>query len=119
MEFANGLMEMIRLAYDFGKDHQRPSTKIHVVDNGDDTAAVTFDRTEPVTVYYTLDGSRPTFTSTQVQSAGIRLLDETLTVSDGTTLKWFSIDSAGNIENNYNPNSGSQNYNKALVDVPG
>ena len=119
MEFSNGPMELFRIAYDFGKDKQRPETRIQVVDNLDDTAAVTFDRTEPVTVFYTLDGSRPTFSSAQVQSAGIRLLDETLVVPDGTWVSWFAIDSAGNIENNYNPLGGKANYNKAYVDVPG
>jgi hypothetical protein len=119
MEFANGLMELIQIAYDYGKDHQRPDTKIQVVDNGDGTAAVTFNRTEPVTVFYTLDGSRPTFTSLQIQSAGIRLLDETLTVPDETWIKWFAIDSAGNIEDNYNPAGSASNFNKAFVDVAG
>jgi hypothetical protein len=33
-------------------------------------------------------------------------------------MNWFSIDSAGNIENNYNPNGTKKNYNRVFVDVP-
>ncbi|MGH2445767.1 MAG: M14 family zinc carboxypeptidase [Candidatus Limnocylindria bacterium] len=116
MEFANGLMELMRVAYDFGKDTKRPDTTA-VFTPGDEsgTVDVDFDRTEPVTIFYELDGSRPTFDSDQLVSAGIRELDETLTVAEGSMVHWFSIDAAGNIENNYNPDGSGNNYNKAVA----
>jgi hypothetical protein len=118
MEFANGLMELVRVAYDFGKDHDRPVTSATLAENPDGTVELTFNRSEPATIFYTVDGSRPTFTSSQIQSAGIRLLDETLTFDVDTTVTWFSIDSAGNIENNYDPNGTKKNFNRVFVDVP-
>jgi hypothetical protein len=119
MEFSNGLMELVRVAYDFGKDHQRPKTQIQTAPGTTPgTVDVTFTRTEPVSIFYTLDGSRPTFASEQIQSAGIRQLDGALTLSSPTTIKWFSVDQAGNIENGYNPESGAANYNEAFVSIP-
>jgi Zinc carboxypeptidase/Chitobiase/beta-hexosaminidase C-terminal domain len=116
MEFANGLMELMRVAFDYGKDSKRPDTSA-VFSAADEAGMVDvdFDRTEPVTIFYTLDGSRPTFASPQLVSAGIRELDETLTVADGTVIHWFSIDAAGNIENNYNPEGNGQNFNTATA----
>jgi hypothetical protein len=118
MEFANGLVELMRVAHDFGKDHDRPVTTAVLTTNEDGTVTLAFNRSEPATIFYTTDGSRPTFASPQIQSAGIRLLDETLSFSVDTTVTWFSIDSAGNIENNYNPNGTKKNYNRVFVDVP-
>jgi uncharacterized protein YbjQ (UPF0145 family) len=89
MEFSNGLMELFRVAYDYGKDHQRPKTSLEVLDSGDGWTEIGFDRSEPATIFYTLDGSRPTFSSDQIQSAGIRLLDETLTLTEDTDVSWF------------------------------
>ena len=118
MEFANGLMELMRVAYDFGKDHDRPVTTAALTTNDDGTVTLAFTRSEPATIFYTTDGSRPTFASPQIGSAGIRQLDETLSFTVDTTVNWFSIDSAGNIENNYNPNGSKKNYNRVFVDVP-
>lgn len=117
MEFSNGLMELLRVAYDYGKDHQRPNTSLAVVDSGDGWVEIGFERSESATIFYTLDGSRPTFASDQILSAGIRLLDGTLTLTADTTVQWFSIDAAGNIENNYNPRGNGENYNKKSVIV--
>jgi hypothetical protein len=119
MEYANGLVELVRIAYDFGKDSQRPETKVVSTDNGDGTASFTWSRTEPVTIFYTLDGTRPDFGSEQISSGGIRLLDVPITVSETTKVNWFAIDSAGNIENNYDPSGHANNYNKATVKVGG
>jgi hypothetical protein len=119
MEFSNGLLELVRIARDYGKDSQRPETKLTSTDNGDGTASFTWARTEPVTIFYTLDGTRPTFASEQISSGGIRLLDVPITVSETTKVNWFAIDSAGNIENNYDPSGNAQNFNKGVVKVGG
>jgi uncharacterized protein YbjQ (UPF0145 family) len=115
MEFANGLMELLWVAYDYGKDHKPPVTTLVATDNGDGTTSVTFERTEPVTIFYTLDGGAPDFDSDQVVSAGIRQLDAPLILTEDTRMNWFSVDAAGNIENNYNPSNPGNNYNSRLV----
>ena len=74
-----------------------------------------FDTSEPAAVFYTLDGSRPTYASTPYAAAGIREGAETLTVPAGTTIHWFSVDSSGNIEGNYDPSSSASNYSKTTV----
>jgi Zinc carboxypeptidase/Chitobiase/beta-hexosaminidase C-terminal domain len=116
MEFSNGLVELMRVAADYGSDNRRPNTSA-VLTPGSAAGSVNvdFERSEPVTIFYTTDGSRPTFASAQVQSAGIRELDETLVFTTDTVLQWFSIDAAGNIENNYNPAGSGRNYNRAVI----
>jgi hypothetical protein len=36
-------------------------------------------------------------------------------VPTGTTIHWFSVDAAGNVEKNYVPNGKGKNYNKTVV----
>ena len=118
MEFANGLVELMRVAHDFDKDHQRPESTVSVApgDSGD-TRTVSFNITEPAAVYYTLDGSNPTYASSVLASSGngIRETAESLTVPAGTTIHWFTVDVAGNVEKNYNPNGNGSNFNKATI----
>jgi hypothetical protein len=52
------------------------------------TQTVTLTSNEPATIYYTLDGSTPTTSSSQYSTP--------LTVSSSTTLKFFGKDTAGN-----------------------
>jgi len=104
-EFANGLVELLAVARDYSKDKKDPTSEVSPAGgNYDGPVEVSFSWDEPVTIYYTLDGSRPTFDSPKLQSAGIREGAETLTIGSTTTLKWFSVDEKGNIENNYDPN---------------
>ncbi|MBW4701581.1 chitobiase/beta-hexosaminidase C-terminal domain-containing protein [Micromonospora sp. RL09-050-HVF-A] len=69
-------------------------------------------------MFYTLDGSRPTFDSTLYASAGIREGGETLTVPAGTKVHWFSVDAAGNIERNYRPDDDSLTFNRGWATLP-
>ncbi|SOC52281.1 M14 family metallopeptidase [Ornithinimicrobium cerasi] len=115
-EFANGLIELFRVAYDFDKDKTRPSSS--VVTTASATAGmvdVTFTTSEAASVFYTTDRSVPTFDSTLYASAGIREGGETVTVPQGTTIHWFSVDAAGNVEKNYRPDGSGKNYNKTVV----
>ncbi|MGA9276398.1 chitobiase/beta-hexosaminidase C-terminal domain-containing protein, partial [Ilumatobacter sp.] len=66
-------------------------------------------------IYYTLDGSNPTYDSTMYQAAGIREGGETLTISETTTIKWFSVDASGNIEGKYSP--GRNNAPSATITI--
>jgi hypothetical protein len=79
---------------------------------------VTFESSEPVTVHYTLDGSRPTYQSPMVSSAGLREGAAPIELAPGrTTVHWFSVDAAGNVENRYDPNGNSRNYRRQVVRV--
>lgn len=41
----------------------------------------------------------------------------TITVHGDTTVRWFSIDIAGNVESNYKPDGTGTNYNQQTVTV--
>jgi hypothetical protein len=116
MEFANGLVELMRVARDFAKDNARPESTLAVAPSSTPGMVnVTFSTSEPAAVFYTLDGGIPTYASTLYGSAGIREGGETLTVPAGTTVHWFSVDSAGNVENNYRPDGSGMNYRKGTA----
>lgn len=118
MEFSNGLIGLIQVAYNHSKDHQPPSSKA-VPGNGKYSGPVnvSFETSEPATIYYTLDGSRPTFNSAKINLSGTRESAESLKLDKTTTLKWFAVDAAGNIEKNYNPISNGDNYNTASFTI--
>lgn len=105
MEFSNGLVAMLEVALEYSRDNVAPTSEL--VARG---ANWVFTTSEPAAVYYTLDGSAPTFESERYDRAGIREGGKELTISDGTTVKWFSVDTAGNIEGGYDPsvNDGYQ-----------
>ena len=116
MEFANGLVELMRVARNFDTDYQRPESTIVVSESS--TAGMVnmkFETTEPAAVFYTLDGSVPTLSSTLYGSAGIREAGELLTVPEGTIVHWFSVDAAGNVEQNYQPDGKSKNFRKGVA----
>lgn len=118
MEFANGLIGLIKVAYNQSKDKQPPSTKA-VPGNGKFSGPVdvVFDTSEAATIYYTLDGSRPTFESAKLQLSGTRESAESLKVEKTTTIKWFAVDAAGNIEKNYNPFAKGNNFNSVSITI--
>ncbi len=118
-EFANGLIELIQIAYDYDKDHQRPTSTVKVMKSSQPGMVdVMFEVSEPASVFYTLDGSIPTYESTLYGTAGTREGAETLTVPAGTTINWFSVDASGNVEKNYIPDGNSgKNFNKTKVNA--
>ncbi|WP_432050111.1 M14 family metallopeptidase [Verrucosispora sp. NA02020] len=119
MEFSNGLVEMLRVARDLDTDESAPTSSVEVATSATEGSVdVTFSTSEPAAVFYTLDGSRPTFESTLYGSGGIREGGETLTVPVGTTVHWFSVDAAGNVERGYQPDGQDDNYNRKRLTDP-
>ncbi|WP_416904907.1 M14 family metallopeptidase [Micromonospora echinospora] len=119
LEYANGLVELMRVARDFDKDRTRPESTMTVTPNATpNMVSVRFEVSEPAAVFYTLDGGRPTYASTLYASAGIREGAETLTVPAGTRVHWFSVDAAGNVEGNYRPDGHGRNFNKDRAVLP-
>jgi len=120
LEYANGLVELVRVAYDFGKDRTRPESTIQLAASSTAGAVnLRFETSEPAAVFYTLDGSVPTYSSTLYASAGIREAGELLTVPAGATVHWFSVDAAGNVENNYSPDGRGRNYKQGTASLGG
>lgn len=124
MEYANGLIALLKVAYDYGKDHQKPKSELVV--NGkslrgkgkyDGPVEVRFYTPEPANIYYTTDGTRPTLSSPVYKSVGIRDDGEILLVTDTTQFHWFAVDIRGNVEHNYNPDSPAENYSKATIEI--
>jgi zinc carboxypeptidase/chitobiase/beta-hexosaminidase-like protein len=120
MEFSNGLVELMRVARSFDTDHLRPVSSIAVSESSTPGMVnLKFETSEAAAVFYTLDGSRPTLSSELYASAGVREGGELLTVPDGTTVHWFSVDAAGNVENNYRPDGHAQNHRKGIATLTG
>ncbi len=116
MEFSNGLIGMFEVAYENANDDVKPESKITPgAGTYNNPVEIKFETSEPATVYYTLDGSRPTLKSKTIQVAGTREAAESLKIDETTTINWFSIDAAGNIENGYNPDGDKNDYNQAKI----
>ena len=80
---------------------------------------VRFETSEPAIVYYTTDGSRPTLESPRYEATEFREPGQTLDVTETTTFRWFSVDTAANIEQNYDPTKteARRNYRQATITI--
>lgn len=121
MEFANGWYGILEVARTFANDTAAPRSTANVDERGvyDGPVDVFFDTTEPATVYYTLDGSRPTWDSPTVEQDGVRGGAAPVTITgDRTLLQWFSVDEAGNVEGGYDPDGTSRKgLNQVVVKI--
>lgn len=116
MEFSHGWLGILEVAYMYGKDKIKPQAAPTPGEGTyDGPVEVTFDLTEPADVYYTLDGTRPTFDSPRIEFTGPRQGQEPITITETTTIKWFAIDVAGNVQNNYDPDGRGSNYLRATI----
>ena len=122
MEFSNGLYELVKIAGDFASDGEAPTSELDLRPSADGTKAkLKFVGDEPATVYYRLDGRRPTYdNATMYVGAGDREGGETIVLDATTTVTWFAVDAAGNVERNYKPDPGSVSnlYRRQTVQVP-
>ena len=121
MEFSNGLVELVKIAEDFAGDGRAPTSSLWQAPTQDGRVKIKFLADEAATVYYRLDGRRPTYgNSTMYLQAGAREGGETITLDETTTVTWFAVDAAGNVERNYKPDPGSVSnlYRRETVQVP-
>jgi hypothetical protein len=118
MEFANGWYGILEVARAFALDDKAPKSKA-TVRGGTGPVEVFFETSEPAEVYYTTDGSRPTWDSPTVVQDGIRGGAAPVTVSeDRTVVQWFSVDEAGNVEGGYDPDAtGGQRPNRRVIAI--
>ncbi|MGX7674177.1 M14 family zinc carboxypeptidase [Plantactinospora sp. DSM 117369] len=120
MEYANGIMEMFRIAAEWGRDKKDPTSRL-LPGGGKyyDSVDVRFETSEPATIYYTTDGSRPTLDSPRYEATEFREPGQVFHVTETTTFRWFSVDAAGNIENNYDPtkNERRDKYRTATIRI--
>lgn len=118
MEYANGLYHMLEVALDYQNDRFRPRSDVSPrPGQHDGPVEVTFSTNEPAEIYYTLDGSRPTFDSPKLELTGVRGGLETLLIEETTTVHWFSVDIAGNAEGGYDPDGNARNHRRGTWTV--
>ncbi|GAA1936690.1 M14 family zinc carboxypeptidase [Nocardioides hwasunensis] len=104
MEFANGLIEMARIARDHDTDTVPPTSKVVVSESAQaGKVAVQFETNEPAAVFYTTDGSVPDLESTRYEAEGVREGGKRVLVDSGTEIRWLAVDSKGNVERHFVP----------------
>lgn len=113
-EFAAGVIGMLEVAAAYGRDTTPPKTTLLRTGDG-----FGFTTSEPATIHYTTDGTRPTYDSPRIRPAEVRGAAETVPLPSGsTTVQWFSVDPAGNVEARYKPTGKANNFRKEVVTVP-
>jgi hypothetical protein len=118
MEFSNGLVGMFEVARMYARDTVPPrSTLVPGAGTYSGPTRFTFDLTEPADVYYTTDGSRPTFASPRIEYQGPRQGQAAITIDESTTLRWFSVDVRGNVESNYKPDGKGNSFKQARITI--
>ncbi|WP_433366243.1 M14 family metallopeptidase [Streptosporangium sp. CA-115845] len=117
MEFAAGQIGILEIARSFSDDNRQPRSELSVTGRTSTSATFTFKTDEPANVYYTLDGGRPTPSSTKLAAAGMREGAQRITVDRTTEVRWFAVDIAGNVENGYQPDGKGDSFRKEKVRV--
>ena len=96
MEFANGNYALLESALQYESDTAAPV----VTASGDSVTNteqdVKFKSNEASSIYYTLDGSTPTTSSTEWKPNRPRELPDPVRILDDSTLKWIAVDFKGN-----------------------
>ncbi|WP_166352715.1 M14 family zinc carboxypeptidase [Phytoactinopolyspora limicola] len=116
MEFSHGWLGILEVADMYSRDRIPPRSTLEPgAGRYSGSVDLTFDLSEPADVYYTLDGSRPTFDSPRIEFSGPRQEQEPITITETTTIKWFAVDVAGNTQNYYRPDGPGRNYRQARI----
>ncbi|MEV4625006.1 M14 family zinc carboxypeptidase [Micromonospora sp. NPDC049523] len=97
MEFSSGQIAILEVAKAYAADKSKPTAELVVKSKGAGTTDFTFTTSEAANVYYTLDGSEPTTSSLKLGFAGYREGPERITITAKTTVRWLTVDIAGNV----------------------
>ncbi len=99
LEFASGNYGLLETALQYAFDNEPPVAEL--VPNGgesEDPIRATFRYVnEPAIIYYTLDGSEPTLSSTTWEAQGPRRPGQVFLFTQNTTVKWIAKDIKGNV----------------------
>jgi len=119
MEFASGIYGLLEVATQFQADDVAPTSEVNVTNGGwyNGAVDVEFTTSEPATIYYTTDGSRPTFDSNVVERRDVRDSAAPVRIEKTTVLRWMSVDAAGNIEGGYEPDGRGRNYQRVNIRI--
>lgn len=97
LEFSAGNFGLLESAFEYEKDKQPPRVKMTVGGFNHGPIYTTFEFVnEPSVIRYTLDGSKPTETSTLWDSSGPREPGQVFYVTSNTTFRWLATDIKGN-----------------------
>ena len=111
---------MFRIAREWGRD-KTPAKSSLVPGRGTypGPVDVRFESSEPAAIYYTIDGSLPTLESSRYEQTEFREPGQVFHVTETTTFKWFSVDTAGNVERHYDPNDPAKRdrYRSATIRI--
>ncbi|GAB4086602.1 M14 family zinc carboxypeptidase [Myceligenerans cantabricum] len=120
MEFSNGWLGILEVARLYSADDVEPTAEL-TPDDGTypEPVDVTWEISEAADVYYTLDGSRPTYASERLELEGPRQGIESLTITETTTISWFAVDAAGNVSDGYDPEGDGEEYSEATITIGG
>jgi hypothetical protein len=119
MEFANGVYGLLEVATQFADDDVAPTSRVNVTNGGwyDGPVDVEWTTSEPATIYYTTDGSRPTYDSPILERRDARDSAAPVRIERSTTLRWFAVDAAGNVEGGYDPDGRGRNHRTAQIRI--
>ncbi len=119
MEFANGVYGLLEVAAEFQDDTTAPRTAVSVTNGGwySGPVDVVWTTSEPATIYYTTDGSRPTYDSPILERRDARDSAAPVRIDRTSTLSWFAVDAAGNVEGGYDPDGNGRNHSRVQVRI--
>jgi len=97
-EFAAGNFGLLETALAYSRDKTPPLVKMtgDRISSGDPIRTTFEYVNEPSVIYYTVDGSMPTFESPKWERQGLRRPGEVFEFSENTTVRWLALDIAGN-----------------------
>jgi Zinc carboxypeptidase/Chitobiase/beta-hexosaminidase C-terminal domain len=97
LEFAAGNYGLLESAYEYSKDDKGPEVIMTGARSSSTPITTTFQYvSEPAVIRYTMDGSKPSNTSTLWDSTGPREPGQSFVVTTTTEFRWLATDMAGN-----------------------
>jgi hypothetical protein len=97
LEFSAGNYGLLESALDYARDDEPPQVRMTGPTRSSAPIETTFEFVnEPSVIRYTMDGSKPTTSSTLWDSTGPREPGQTFHLTSTTTFQWIATDIKGN-----------------------